>query len=120
MSRAIITCVRCGETFESLWASEVVKWDISHDEICPAPYDAQHEMVARQNEALARVRARGFAAPESLRGCHYRVSWSLEDAAWVATVDEFPSLSWAAESPLGALNGLVLLIDTDLIELGNA
>lgn len=36
----------------------------------------------------------------------YRVSWSAEDGEHVATVAEFPSLSWLAPSPVEALAGL--------------
>ena len=33
----------------------------------------------------------------------YRVDWSAEDAAFVATVVEFPSLSWVADDQAGGL-----------------
>lgn len=36
----------------------------------------------------------------------YRVSWSAEDHEFVATVAEFPSLSWLATSQVEALQGL--------------
>lgn len=36
----------------------------------------------------------------------YRVRWSEEDQAYVATADEFPSLSWIADSREAALDGI--------------
>jgi predicted HicB family RNase H-like nuclease len=36
----------------------------------------------------------------------YRVTWSPEDEEWVGLCAEFPSLSWLADSPEGALNGI--------------
>lgn len=40
----------------------------------------------------------------------YRVSWSAEDAEFVASCAEFPSLSWLAADPLEALAGLRQLV----------
>jgi predicted HicB family RNase H-like nuclease len=40
----------------------------------------------------------------------YRVAWSPEDAEFVATVVEFPSLSWLAPSQFEALLGLEALL----------
>lgn len=40
----------------------------------------------------------------------YRVIWSVEDQEFVATCLEFPSLSWLADSQLGALSGLESVI----------
>ncbi|NGP05555.1 type II toxin-antitoxin system HicB family antitoxin [Rhodococcus sp. 14C212] len=51
----------------------------------------------------------------------YRVQWSPEDGEHVATVLEFPSLSWLAEDQSGALEGLVRVVDSlidDLIANG--
>lgn len=36
----------------------------------------------------------------------YQVKWSEEDGSYIATVDEFPSLSWASTQPHDALYGL--------------
>ena len=36
----------------------------------------------------------------------YRVMWSDEDKAYVGLCAEFPSLSWLAESPEKALQGI--------------
>ncbi len=44
----------------------------------------------------------------------YRVAWSVEDDEFVATVVEFPSLSWLAPSQFEALEGLEALL-TDVI-----
>jgi predicted HicB family RNase H-like nuclease len=40
----------------------------------------------------------------------YRVVWSAEDAEYVATVAEFPSLSWLHEDQHQALQGLTELL----------
>jgi len=40
----------------------------------------------------------------------YRVVWSAPDEEYVATVAEFPSLSWLAETQAEALAGLTKLI----------
>jgi len=40
----------------------------------------------------------------------YRVSWSADDADYVATCVEFPSLSWLAGSQVEALQGLEQLL----------
>lgn len=41
----------------------------------------------------------------------YRVLWSGDDEEFVATVAEFPSLSWLAEEQTEALSGLIALVD---------
>jgi predicted HicB family RNase H-like nuclease len=40
----------------------------------------------------------------------YRVMWSEEDQEHVGLCAEFPSLSWLAETPGEALNGIVELV----------
>lgn len=40
----------------------------------------------------------------------YRVVWSAEDGEYVATVAEFPSLSWLDQDQAGALRGLVKVV----------
>ncbi|TDT16637.1 putative HicB family RNase H-like nuclease [Ilumatobacter fluminis] len=47
----------------------------------------------------------------------YRVSWSGEDDEYVATVVEFPSLSWLDADQGQALRGLVALVDGVLADL---
>jgi predicted RNase H-like HicB family nuclease len=47
----------------------------------------------------------------------YRVTWSAEDGEYVATVVEFPSLSWLAPSPVEALTGLELVVRGVLADL---
>ena len=37
--------------------------------------------------------------------------WSVEDDAWVATVKEFPSLSWIDITKIEASQGLIVLVD---------
>ncbi|MDR2896003.1 MAG: type II toxin-antitoxin system HicB family antitoxin [Propionibacteriaceae bacterium] len=39
----------------------------------------------------------------------YRVHWSGDDAAFIATAAEFPSLSWVEDTPTAALAGMVRL-----------
>ena len=55
----------------------------------------------------------GYTTLWGLTGDHYayRVRWSGEDEAYVATVAEMPSLSWAAETQVDALVGLRGLVD---------
>ena len=47
----------------------------------------------------------------------YRVAWSVEDGEHVATVAEFPSLSWLAPSPVEALTGLAAVVRDVLADL---
>lgn len=50
---------------------------------------------------------------------HYRyaVQWSAEDQEFVATVVEFPSLSWLAPDQISALTGLEDLVQNVVSEL---
>ena len=41
---------------------------------------------------------------------HYQVNWSDEDAEWVATSPEFPSLSWLAATPQDAIVGYIRMV----------
>lgn len=45
----------------------------------------------------------------------YRVEYSEEDAAWVGTVFEFPSLAWAADTEEDAREGIVYLVREELV-----
>ena len=47
----------------------------------------------------------------------YRVAWSAEDGEHVATVAEFPSLSWLAPTPVEALAGLADVVRDVLTDL---
>ena len=47
----------------------------------------------------------------------YRVSWSGDDDEYVATVVEFPLLSWLDADQGEALSGLVALVDDVLADL---
>ncbi|MHB1592798.1 MAG: type II toxin-antitoxin system HicB family antitoxin [Streptosporangiaceae bacterium] len=47
----------------------------------------------------------------------YRVTWSAEDREHVATVAEFPSLSWLAPTPAEALTGLARVVRDMLTDL---
>ncbi|MFN8191389.1 MAG: toxin-antitoxin system HicB family antitoxin [Nocardioidaceae bacterium] len=49
----------------------------------------------------------------------YRVAWSAEDDEFVATVAEFPSLSWLAPSQVDALQGLERLLDDVVADMHN-
>lgn len=51
----------------------------------------------------------------------YRVTWSEEDGEHVALCAEFPSVSYLAEKPVNALQGLVKIVGEiveDMIENG--
>lgn len=50
----------------------------------------------------------------------YRVSWSGEDGEFIATVAEFPSLSWLHPDQGKALSGLVKLVDEIVADLEEA
>lgn len=50
----------------------------------------------------------------------FRVTWSPEDDEFVATVVEFPSLSWLASTPEDALSGLRRLLDEVIADLETA
>lgn len=47
----------------------------------------------------------------------YRVRWSPDDQEHVATVDEFPSLSWLDADPRAALEGIQRLITEVLADM---
>lgn len=47
----------------------------------------------------------------------YRVVWSAEDGEYVATVAEFPSLSWLDEDQTEALRGIVDLVADIVLDL---
>ena len=47
----------------------------------------------------------------------YRVSWSAEDDEYVATVAEFPSLSWLAPTQVEALSGISDVVRDVLADL---
>lgn len=50
----------------------------------------------------------------------YRISWSADDAEYVATCAEFPSLSWLAGSQVEALQGLEQLLRDVLTDMAAA
>jgi predicted RNase H-like HicB family nuclease len=47
----------------------------------------------------------------------YRVTWSAEDGEHVATVAEFPSLSWLAATAVEALAGLAAVVQDVLADM---
>lgn len=47
----------------------------------------------------------------------YRVAWSAEDDEFVATVAEFPSLSWLAASQVAALEGLERVLNDVVVDM---
>ncbi len=47
----------------------------------------------------------------------YRVSWSPEDAEYLATCHAFPSLSWLALTPAQALAGIRTLVDDTVADM---
>ena len=50
----------------------------------------------------------------------YRVTWSAEDREHVALCAEFPSLSWLASTPQGALTGIRELVGKVLADMHTA
>jgi predicted HicB family RNase H-like nuclease len=56
---------------------------------------------------------------EQVRVSHYRyaVQWSPEDDEFVATVAEFPSLSWLEPNQVEALRGLEALIEQVIADM---
>lgn len=50
-----------------------------------------------------------------MKDMHYHVRWSAEDKEWVATVDQFPSLSCLHCDPAEALIGLIEVVE-DVID----
>lgn len=51
----------------------------------------------------------------------YQVGWSQEDEQFIATVREFPSLSWMEDSRVDAEKGILSLVEevlADLLENG--
>jgi hypothetical protein len=47
----------------------------------------------------------------------YTIKWSAEDGEWVATVEQFPSLSWLSDTAVGALFGITGLVHQTAVEL---
>jgi len=47
----------------------------------------------------------------------YRLAWSAKDAEFIATVVEFPSLSWIADSREAALLGLTSVVEEVLQDM---
>jgi hypothetical protein len=58
---------------------------------------------------------RKAAVPSPVAQYRYSVQWSPEDQEFVATVLEFPSLSWLDEDQFEALRGVERLV-SDVIE----
>ncbi|MGB6245031.1 type II toxin-antitoxin system HicB family antitoxin [Gordonia sp. (in: high G+C Gram-positive bacteria)] len=55
-----------------------------------------------------------------VRRYSYRVSWSPDDDEYVATVLEFPSLSWLDEDQAAALQGVVEVVAGVVEDLADA
>lgn len=53
----------------------------------------------------------------STRHYTYRVTWSAEDGEFLATVAEFPSLSWLDAGQAEAISGLVRLVEDTVDDL---
>ena len=71
----------------------------------------------REHEAIIRELTYGDHIPEA-DDYTYRVDWSDEDREFVATVDEFPSLSWLDASmqvAVESLKGVVAEVLEDMI-----
>ncbi len=50
----------------------------------------------------------------------YRVTWSEEDNEYIGLCVEYPSLSWLAPSPEGALKGIRKLVSDSVQDMKNA
>lgn len=63
-----------------------------------------------------------MATEESVQVTRYKysVAWSAEDDEYLATVAEFPSLSWLAESQAAALSGMLGLVRSAVADLSRA
>lgn len=57
------------------------------------------------------------AAPSPVAQYRYSVQWSPEDQEFMATVLEFPSLSWLDEDQFEALRGIERLVSEVIDEL---
>ena len=60
------------------------------------------------------------AAPSAVAQYRYSVQWSPEDQEFVATVLEFPSLSWLDEDQFEALRGIERLVSDVIDELSQS
>jgi predicted HicB family RNase H-like nuclease len=49
----------------------------------------------------------------------YRITWSEDDHEYVGLCVEFPSLSWLAKNPEGALQGIRKLVDNAVTDMRN-
>jgi predicted HicB family RNase H-like nuclease len=49
----------------------------------------------------------------------YRITWSDEDKEYVGLCVEFPSLSWLAQTPEGALQGIRKIVEEAVIDMQN-
>jgi hypothetical protein len=47
----------------------------------------------------------------------FRVKWSEDDGEYAGLCDEFPSLSWLADTPVKALEGIRNLVSDVLLDL---
>ena len=50
----------------------------------------------------------------------YRVTWSEDDAEYVGLCAEFPSLSWMAQTPEGALRGIRKVVGEVVVDMLNS
>ena len=57
--------------------------------------------------------------PNTTQANHYtyRIAWSAQDSEFIATVVEFPSLSWCAGSRESALDGLTSVVEEVLLDM---
>lgn len=55
--------------------------------------------------------------PSSIKDCRFRLSYSTEDMEWVATCDEFPSLSFLDTDSLMAVSNIIDLVYDTIEEI---
>lgn len=54
---------------------------------------------------------------EHLPHYSYQVEWNEEEESYIATVEEFPSLSWVAKEPHDALRGLAEMLVEVVVDM---
>jgi predicted RNase H-like HicB family nuclease len=83
----------------------------------PRQDGTSHKVYKMRSPGWKRRRTRRVMTMPDATHYTYRVTWSAEDGEHVATVAEFPSLSWLAPTPGEALAGLADVVRDVLADL---
>jgi predicted RNase H-like HicB family nuclease len=83
----------------------------------PRQDGTSHKVYKMRSAGWKRRRTRRVMTMPDATHYTYRVTWSAEDGEHVATVAEFPSLSWLAPTPGEALAGLADVVRDVLADL---